>query len=84
MRKTLITLLFISVIAARQPIIYFYVIPFDNLKDDPTIEWISSGLSDMVSNKFKNKPGLLIQNKHLLAMKLGHTILGHLQHPENQ
>ena len=40
--------------AARQPIVYFYVIPFDNLKDDPTIEWISSGLSDMVSNKFKN------------------------------
>ena len=68
MRKTLITLFFISVIAARQPIVYFYVIPFDNLKDDPTIEWISSGLSDMVSNKFKNEPGLLIQNKQDLEV----------------
>ena len=68
MRKTLITLLFISVLAARQPIVYFYVIPFDNLKDDPTIEWISSGLSDMVSNKFKNEPGLLIQNKQDLEV----------------
>ena len=54
--------------AARQPIVYFYVIPFDNLKDDPTIEWISSGLSDMVSNKFKNEPGLLIQNKQDLEV----------------
>ena len=43
--------------AARQPIVYFYVIPFDNLKDDPTIEWISSGLSDMVSNKGKSDHG---------------------------
>ena len=68
MRKTLITLLFISVLAARQPIVYFYVIPFDNLKDDPTIEWISSGLSDMVSNKFKNEPSLLIQNKQDLEV----------------
>ena len=42
--------------------------PFDNLKDDPTIEWISSGLSDMVSNKFKNEPGLLIQNKQDLEV----------------
>ena len=68
MRKTLILLLFLSVLSARQPIVYFYVIPFDNLKDDPTIEWIASGLSDMVSNKFKNEPGLLIQNKQDLEI----------------
>ena len=68
MRKTLLTLLFISILAARQPVVYFYVIPFDNLKDDPTIEWISSGLSDMISNKFKNEPGLLIQNKQDLEV----------------
>ena len=68
MRKTLILLLFLSVLSARQPIVYFYVIPFDNLKDDPTVEWIASGLSDMVSNKFKNEPGLLIQNKQDLEI----------------
>ena len=68
MRKTLTLLLFLSVLSARQPIVYFYVIPFDNLKDDPTIEWIASGLSDMVSNKFKNEPGLLIQNKQDLEI----------------
>ena len=55
MRKTLTLLLFLATLAARQPIVYFYVIPFDNLKDDPTIEWIASGLSDMVSNKFVRK-----------------------------
>jgi len=63
MRKTLIILMFISGLVARQSIVYFYVIPFDNLKDDPTIEWIASGLSDMVSNRFKSEPGLLVQNK---------------------
>ena len=63
MRKTLIILLFISGLLARQSIVYFYVIPFDNIKDDPTIDWIASGLSDMVSDRFKSEPELLIQNK---------------------
>ena len=68
MRNTLIILLFLATLVARQPIVYFYVIPFDNLKDDTSIEWIASGLSDMVSNKFKNEPGLLIQNKQDLEI----------------
>ena len=63
MRKTLFILMFISGLLAKQSIVYFYVIPFDNIKDDPTVEWIASGLSDMVSNRFKSEPGLLIQNK---------------------
>ena len=75
MRKTLTILLFLATLAARQPIVYFYVIPFDNLKDDPTIEWIASGLSDMVSNKFKNEPGLLIQNKQDLSDDNVHQLL---------
>ncbi len=62
MRKTLFILTFISGLLARQAVLYFYVIPFDNLKDDPTIDWISSGMSDMVTNNFKNEPGLIIQN----------------------
>ena len=37
MRKTLFILFFISGLLARQPIIYFYVIPFDNIKDDFTV-----------------------------------------------
>ncbi len=63
MRKTLFILMFISGLLARQSIVYFYVIPFDNIKDDPTVEWIASGLSDMVSNRFKSEPGLLMQDK---------------------
>ena len=70
MRKTLFILFFISGLLARQPIIYFYVIPFDNIKDDPTVEWISTGLSDMVSNRFKNEPGLLIQGKNDLEIMM--------------
>ena len=68
MRKTLIILMFISGLLARQSIVYFYVIPFDNIKDDPTVEWIASGLSDMVSNRFKSEPGLLVQNKQDLEI----------------
>jgi len=70
MRKTLFILFFISGLLARQPIIYFYVIPFDNIKDDPTVEWISTGLSDMVSNRFKSEPGLLIQGKNDLEIMM--------------
>ena len=68
MRKTLFILMFISGLLARQSIVYFYVIPFDNLKDDPTVEWIASGLSDMVSSRFKSEPGLLVQNKQDLEI----------------
>ena len=63
MRKTLIILFFFSGLLARQSIVYFYVIPFDNIKDDPTIDWIASGLSAMVSNRVKSEPGLLMQDK---------------------
>ena len=70
MRKTLIILLFISGLLARQSIAYFYVIPFDNIKDDPTIDWIASGLSDMVSGRFKSEPGLLIQDKKDLEIMM--------------
>jgi len=63
MRKTLFILIFISLLSARQSILYFYVIPFDNVKADPAVEWIGSGLSEMISNRFKNEPGLLIQTK---------------------
>ena len=70
MRKTLIILFFISGLLARQSIVYFYVIPFDNIKDDPTIDWIASGLSDMVSNRFKSEPGLLIQDKKDLEIMM--------------
>ena len=70
MRKTLFILFFISGLLARQPIVYFYVIPFDNIKDDSTVEWVASGLSDMVSNKFKSEPGLLIQGKKDLEIMM--------------
>ena len=54
MRKTLFILIFISLLSARQSILYFYVIPFDNVKADPAVECIGSGLSEMISKRFKN------------------------------
>ena len=52
------------------PVFILYVIPFDNIKDDPTIDWIASGISDMVSNNFKTEPGLLIQDKKDLEIMM--------------
>ena len=60
MRKILVTILLISGLAARQPLAFFYVLPFDNLKADPTVEWIASGLTDMVRENFKNEIGILV------------------------
>ena len=68
MRKILSTILFFSWLAARQPLIYFYVLPFDNVKADPAVEWIASGLTDMVREKFKNEIGLKLQTKEDLEI----------------
>ena len=63
MRKTLFILMFISGLLARQSIVYFYVIPFDNINEEPTGEGIAARRSDMIGNRFKSEPGLLMQNK---------------------
>ena len=33
---------------------YVYVLPFDNIQNDPALDWISSGLSDMTREEIKN------------------------------
>ena len=33
---------------------YIYVLPFDNIQNDPALEWISTGLSDMTREEIKN------------------------------
>ena len=75
MRKILITILLISGLAARQPLAFFYVLPFDNLKADPTVEWIASGLTDMVRENFKNEIGLKLQTKEDLEVIMNNRSL---------
>ena len=61
--KVLYFLIFISYIHARESYAYIYVLPFDNLKNDPAVEWISAGLSDMVREEVKNIYGVRVKTK---------------------
>ena len=63
-RLTLVvTLIFSSFLVAAKANVYLYVLPFDNLKADPTIDWISSSLTDMVRGSFLNQNSILIKNE---------------------
>ena len=46
--KVLYLLLVFSYINARESYAYIYVLPFDNLKNDPAVEWISTGLKKKI------------------------------------
>ena len=75
MRKILVIIFIATWLAARQPLAYFYVLPFDNLKADPTVEWIASGLTDMVRENFKNEIGLKLQSKEDLEVIMNNRSL---------
>ena len=61
--KVLYFWVLISHINARDSYAYVYVLPFDNLKNDPAVEWISAGLSDMVREEIKNIYGVRVKTQ---------------------
>ena len=61
--KVLYLLLVFSYINARESYAYIYVLPFDNLKNDPAVEWISTGLSDMVRQEIKDIYGVRVKTQ---------------------
>ena len=61
--KVLFFWVLISHINARESYAYVYVLPFDNLKNDPAVEWISAGLSDMVREEIKNIYGVRVKTQ---------------------
>ncbi len=63
MRKFLTISLFLSIISARDPYTYVYLLPFDNIQNDPAVEWIAAGLTDMVSRELKNNYGVRLKSK---------------------
>jgi len=62
MNKILIHILLLSALFARDPLVYFYLLPFDNVQNDASVEWIGPGLSEIVKDKLKNESTLRIQN----------------------
>ena len=63
MRKILILLFACQLFSFQEPIVYLYVLPFENIDNDPTVEWIAPGLSDMVNGELKNQPGIKLKTK---------------------
>jgi len=63
MRKITLFITFVAILIGRDPYIYVYLLPFDNIQNDPTVEWIASGLSDMSQQELKNQYGIRLKSK---------------------
>ncbi len=63
MRKILPFLIFTALLSAREPFTYVYLLPFDNIQNDPAVGWIASGLSDMVLQELKNEYRISLKDK---------------------
>ena len=63
MRKVLLYLSTLSFVFAKEPSAYLYLLPFDNIQNDPAVEWIAAGLSDMAREEMKNVYGVRIKTK---------------------
>ncbi len=61
--KLLFLMLSLSILSGRESSAYVYVLPFDNIQNDPALEWISTGLSDMVREEIKNIYGVRLKNR---------------------
>ncbi len=66
--KVLYLLFFSSLIFPKDPYAYVYLLPFDNIQNDPAVEWIASGLSDMAREEIKNIYGVRVKTKDDLEM----------------
>ncbi len=55
-------------ISAAEPYAYIYLLPFDNIQNDPAVEWIAPGLSDMTKEQIKEIYGVRIRSKEDLEV----------------
>ena len=46
MRKVILFSMLLSMVFSKEPYTYVYLLPFDNIQNDPAVEWIAAGLSD--------------------------------------
>ena len=79
--KTLITTFLLNVaLKAAPPVLNVYVIPFDNLKNDVAIGWLSDALSEMINsfggitiNINKDSEKILLTEKISSQIDLGYV-----------
>ena len=66
MHKVYFLLFLSSFLFSKESYAYVYLLPFDNIQNDPAVEWIAAGLSDMVREEIKNVYGVRIKTKENL------------------
>ena len=47
---------------------YVYVLPFDNIQNDPALDWISTGLSDMTREEIRDIYGVRVKSREDLEV----------------
>ena len=62
--KTLITTLLLNVaIIGAPPILNVYIIPFDNIKNDSAIGWLSDALSEMINSELSKHDRIYLKDQ---------------------
>ena len=62
--KTLITTLLLNVaIIGAPPILNVYIIPFDNIKNDAAIGWLSDALSEMINSELSKHDRIYLKDQ---------------------
>ena len=62
--KTLITTLLLNVaIIGAPPILNVYIIPFDNIKNDAAISWLSDALSEMINSELSKHDRIYLKDQ---------------------
>ena len=47
---------------------YVYLLPFDNIQNDSSLNWVSVGLIDMIQQELKDKYGIRLKDKNDLEI----------------
>ena len=62
--KTLITTLLLNVaIIGAPPVLNVYIIPFDNIKNDAAIGWLSDALSEMINSELSKHDRIYLKDQ---------------------
>ncbi|SVD48360.1 uncharacterized protein METZ01_LOCUS401214, partial [marine metagenome] len=62
--KTLITTLLLNVaIIGAPPILNVYIIPFDNIKNDAAIGWLSDALAEMINSELSKHDRIYLKDQ---------------------
>ena len=62
--KSLFTLISVfSILVASPPVLNVYVIPFDNIKDDVAISWLSDAFAEMVNKELSQHDRIYLKDK---------------------